>query len=244
MSIVGDLTAFVQCGSHYDCETLKKQLLVDPECAVNMSLCEALKSAIKLDQDGNIFLDIPIGIRALEFHATGENPFVAEDGVWDDIRFPLTRDTHGQSAKPDFDFTDLGLLFPQNDATEIVYLIPQFKHNRKAYTNIRPHMHLIQDNALTPVFKMDYRWYDNGDLMPGAFTTITAVDFRYTYTAGNLLQKVSFPEIDGSAIGALSSIIDIKLYRDDNVAIGDSLAKEFDIHFQIDSLGSKEELVK
>ena len=244
MSIVEDLTALVQCGSHYDCETLKKLLLAEPECASNMSLCEALKSAIKEDQDGNIFLDVSIGIRALEFHATGENPFVAEDGVWDDLRFPLTRDKQGQSDKPDFDFTDLGLLFPQNNAAEIVYLIVQFKHNRKDYTNVRPHMHFIQDNVLTPVYKMDYRWYENGDLMPGGFTTITAVDFVFTYAAGNMSQMVSFPEIDGSAIGSLSSIMDIKLYRDDNVAIGDSLAKEFDIHYEIDSLGSRGELVK
>jgi hypothetical protein len=244
MSIIEDLTSLVQCGSHYDCETLKKLLLAEPECASNMSLCEALKSAIKLDQDGNIFLDIPIGIRALEFHATGENPFVAEDGVFDDEKFPLTRDRQGQASKPDFDFTNLGLLFPQNDATEIVYIIGQFSHKRKAFTNIAPHVHFIQDNALTPVFKMDYRWYENGDLMPGAFTTITAATFAFTYTAGNMLQIAAFPDIDGSAIGSVSSMMDIKLYREDNVAIGDVLTKEFDLHYEIDSLGSKEEYVK
>ena len=62
MSIIEELTSLVQCGSSYDCETLKKLLLAEPDCASNMSLCEALKSAIKLDADGNIFLDIPIGI--------------------------------------------------------------------------------------------------------------------------------------------------------------------------------------
>ena len=62
MSIVEELTSLVQCGSHYDCETLKKLLLAEPDCASNMSLCEALKSAIKLDQDGNIFLDIPLSL--------------------------------------------------------------------------------------------------------------------------------------------------------------------------------------
>jgi hypothetical protein len=91
---------------------------------------------------------------------------------------------------------------------------------------------------------MDYRWYNNGDLMPGAFTTITAATFAFTYTAGNMLQIAAFPEIDGSAMGGVSSMMDIKLYRDDNVAIGDVLTKEFDIHYEIDSLGSKEEYVK
>ncbi|GAG60190.1 unnamed protein product, partial [marine sediment metagenome] len=42
----------------------------------------------------------------------------------------------------------------------------------------------------------------------------------------------------------LSSIMDIKLYRDDNVAIGDVLTKEFDIHFRKDMSGSRQELIK
>ena len=90
MSIVEELTSLIQCGSHYDCETLKKLLLAEPECASNMSVCEALKSAIKLDQDGNIFLDIPISLRVNEVHTKGENPIVLEDTVWEDLRFPAT----------------------------------------------------------------------------------------------------------------------------------------------------------
>ena len=166
------------------------------------------------------------------------------DIVWDDLIFPLTRDKQGQSAKPDFDFTDLGLLFPQNISSEIVYLIAQFSHSRKAGSNISPHIHFIQDNALTPVFKMDYRWYDNGDVMPGDFTTITADTFKYPYTSGDMLQLVSFPEIDGSGIVGLSSMMDIKLYRDDNVAIGDVLTKEFDIHYLKNTIGSRTEFIK
>jgi len=54
------------------------------------------------------------------------------DIVWDDLRFPLTRDKQGQSDKPDFDFAGLGLLFPQNNNTEIVYLIAQFPHVKMA----------------------------------------------------------------------------------------------------------------
>ena len=163
--------------------------------------------------------------------------------VWDDLRFPLTRDKQGQSSKPDFDFADLGLLFPQNDDAEIVYLIAQFSHERKNGSNIRPHVHFIQDNALTPVYKMDYRWWDNGELMPGAFTTITANSFVFTYSGGGMLQIVDFPEIDGSTITGVSSMMDIKLYRDDNVAIGDVLTKEYDIHFQNDMSGSRMEYI-
>ena len=61
---------------------------------------------------------------------------------------------------------------------------------------------------------------------------------------GSILQIVSFPDISASGIDTVSSVLDIKLYRDDNIVTGDILVKEFDIHFQIDSLGSDLEYTK
>lgn len=42
----------------------------------------------------------------------------------------------------------------------------------------------------------------------------------------------------------LSSIILCKLYRDDNLTMGDVLAWELDFHYVIDSRGSRQEYVK
>jgi hypothetical protein len=166
--------------------------------------------------------------------------------VWDDLRFPFTRDKQGQNTLPDFDFTNLGLLFPQNDTSEIVYIIGQFPHTRKNGSNIRPHIHFVQTSASQPVFKMDYRWYKNGEDPTVAFTTVTFNSFAFTYPgSGSILQIVSCPEIDGSLIDSVSSVLDIKIYRDDNVVSGDILTKEFDIHYQIDILGgSRQEFIK
>ena len=143
-----------------------------------------------------------------------------ENVVWDDLKFPATRIRQGATAKPDFDTTDIGLLFPQNDATEIAYIIGQFPHERKNGSDISPHIHFIQTSASEPVFKIDYRWYKNGDTPP-SFTTLTTNSFVFTYTSGSILQIVSFPDIDGSSIDAISSVIDVMLYRDDNVVTGD-----------------------
>jgi len=164
--------------------------------------------------------------------------------VWDDLRFPATLIRQGATVKPDFDATELGLLFPQNDATEIAYIIGQFPHTRKNGSNIRPHVHWIQTSANEPVWKMDYRWYKNGEAPSGTWTTLTCDDPVFTYTSGSMLQICAFPEINGSSIDAVSSIIDIRLYRDDNVISGDVLLKEFDIHYQIDQIGSRQEFVK
>jgi len=167
-----------------------------------------------------------------------------QETVWDDLRFPLTRDKQGQNQKPDFDFTNMGLLFPQNNTTEIVYIIGQFSHSRKNGTDIKPHVHFLQDSSDEPVFKIDYRWYKNGDDPTGSFTTLTATDFVFTYTSGSIAQIVNFPTIDGSGINAVSSIIEIRLYRDDNVVSGDVLTKEFDIHYEIDTIGSRQLMAK
>lgn len=163
---------------------------------------------------------------------------------WTDLRFAGGRDKQGQTQKPDYDYTNLGLLFPQNDATEIAYMIAQAPHEMLVGGDFKPHVHFVQSTALQPVFKMDYRWYENdGDPTIG-FTTITAVTFAFTWTAGSILQIAAFPAIDGSGITSVSSMMDIKLYRDDNNAIGDVLTKEFDMHYELDGWGSRQEYVK
>ena len=164
--------------------------------------------------------------------------------VWDDLKAPATSVRQGATAKPDFDTTELGLLFPQNDPTEIAYIIMQFPHARKNGSSIKPHVHWIQTSADEAVWKMDYRWYKNGDAPSGSWTTLTCDSPVFPYTSGSLLQICSFPEIDGSAVDTVSSIIDVRLYRDDNVVSGDVLLKEFDIHYQIDQLGSRQEFIK
>jgi hypothetical protein len=165
---------------------------------------------------------------------------------WDDLLFPFERGRQGVTFKPDFDQTNLGLLFPQNDDTEIAYMIAQLPHRYKLGSNVRPHIHYVQDEAEVPIFKMDYRWYNNGDDPTVAFTTLSTADKgnALPYTSGSILQIIQFPEIDGSHINGVSSMMDIRIYRDDNVVTGDVLAKEFDIHYLIDSIGSGKEICK
>ena len=168
------------------------------------------------------------------------------DTFWEDLRFPATPaivGAGGASYEPDFDTTNCGLLFPQNDATEVAYIIAQFPHTLLLGSNAKPHVHFIQTTATAPTFKIDVRWYDNGETVP-SFTTLTMNDTAFTYTSGDLLQVGMFPDMDGSGITGVSSIADIKLYRDDNDVTGDVLVKEFDIHYQVDRPGSRDEYIK
>jgi hypothetical protein len=167
---------------------------------------------------------------------------------WDDIRFQLTRDKQGNTQKPDYDYTNHGLLFPQNDPAEIVYLDKQLPHRWKLSTGVRPHVHVVQDGAWDPatgpVFKLKYRVVEPGGDYTVGWTTITSDALALTYTAGTIHQIIEFPEIDLSGITGLSAMFEGELYRDDNVVAGDVLAKEFDLHAQFDSRGSTSEYVK
>jgi len=169
------------------------------------------------------------------------------DIVWDDIRFPFTQTRVGALTKPDFDTTNVGLLFPQDDATEIVYILAQMEHIWKLESTISPHIHYIQSAAAQPTFKMAYRWYKNGATVPGSYTVISTADGSkgiFPYTSGSILQIAEFPDIAGTGIDTVSSFLDIKIYREDDDVTGDVLTKEFDIHIQIDAIGSLQEYTK
>jgi hypothetical protein len=164
--------------------------------------------------------------------------------LWEDLRFPSTRLRQGATQKPDFDTTNVGLLFPQNDATEIAYMNAQIPHAYKLGTDFYCHIHWVQSQAAFPTWKIDYRLYENNGDPTGGFTTLTTNTGIFAYTAGDILQISEWVAIDGSGISSVSAMLDIKLYRDDNDIAGDILVKEFDIHYELDYPGSDQEYTK
>jgi hypothetical protein len=170
---------------------------------------------------------------------------VHTDTMWDDMRFAATHQRQGVTTKPDFDFTNIGLLFPQNDATEISYMLGQMPHTWKEESSIYPHVHYVQSVEARPTFKLDYRIYQVGGDIPAGFTTIVLDQAISLPWSGNDFHQIAHSSSPISMSGfTLSCMIDMKLYRDDNVVTGDVLVKEFDIHYEIDTLGSELEFIK
>lgn len=162
---------------------------------------------------------------------------------WDDLFFPFSQSKLGTNLKPDYDYNNNGLLFPRNDTSEYVLITVQMPHEWKEGSDIEPHIHYIQNQNLQPVFNLEYRWTNIGDVESGSWTTISLNVNNLPYTSGNLHQVLSGASISGAG-KTISSILDIKLYRNDNVYVGDLLAKQFDIHYQKDSFGSRQEYIK
>lgn len=165
------------------------------------------------------------------------------DTYWIDYTTPLTTGKVGANAKPDFDYTNIGYLFPQNDPSEILYMVVQLPHGYKLGSDINPHVHYKRAGATTPTFKIDYAWFNIGDEQP-AYQTLTFNQHPITYTSGS---KHAIAEATSMLAGddkKISSLLLIKLYRDDNVVTGDVLAWQFDVHIECDSYGSSQEYIK
>lgn len=182
------------------------------------------------------------------FGKDGTIHFNGDATTFDDLSFPAVLVKRGANTKPDFDYTNIGLLFPQNDTAEKIYFTAQMPHRKKLGSPVYLHVHYTQTSAALPVFTAEYREYNNGEAVPGSWTTINTSDAGgskglFTYTSGTLLQIGAFPAI---ALGteSVSKNIDVILYRQDNAVTGDVLVKFIDFHFEIDSTGSSSEYTK
>jgi len=133
----------------------------------------------------------------------------------------------------------------------------QLPHTYKEGTNLRPHIHWTpcdrgnEESGNTVAWKLDYSFGS----IHGVFPTASGIDMTQACTGiddyHELAGTVAGAEIDGSG-GGISSMLVCRLYRDSDAedtwagvtAAQSPALLEFDIHFQIDSLGSEAELSK
>jgi len=178
--------------------------------------------------------------------------------AWDDLRFPfIGRNIETASGRINYDWNELGITFQNNSryhVNEQVSMIVQLPHAWEIGTNLKPHFHWIQSASVNPNWMMEYRSYNNGEIIPASWSQSVSTPV-FTYPgSGSILQISTFPEIDMSAITNVSGFVDVKFFRD--VSNGSALfagpesgpsaetVKEFDMHYKIDSRGSRQEYIK
>jgi hypothetical protein len=173
--------------------------------------------------------------------------FFGADTNWDDLRFPATQlRVNPATLKPDFDTTNVGFLFDAG-SVETLYLIAQMPHGWKLGSTLYPHVHWEPTTTDTGnvYWRLEYKWTSIGETEPGSWTTLNVLDAG----DGTALkhQIVSLGTMVGTG-QTLSSIISMKLSRVANdgtdTYTGEALLKEFDIHYEMDTLGSREEYEK
>lgn len=176
--------------------------------------------------------------------------------TWRDSLHPLIgQRLFSAAGRIDYDYDEVAMIFQSNCRypDDFVSILAQINHDWATETNITGHLHWIQDSAAVPNWLIRYRWYENGEAISG-WTNVALTNALYTYIAGTILQIHDGMNADATGIATISNFIDIKIYRDvTNVSglfaggeIGpvNQLAKEFDLHYQVDMTGSRTQYVK
>ncbi len=171
--------------------------------------------------------------------------------VYDDMRVPLQNTKiNPTKSEPAFENFADGLFayaFENNNADdESLHFVAQLPHSYKEGTDIVPHVHWMPSttNAGSVVWELEYIWVNVNGTTPGS-VSITVTDAG----DGTALkqQKAIFAAIDGTG-KTISSVLTGRLTRltsdpgDDFTGIAYGL--EIDFHHQIDTIGSRQPLVK
>ncbi len=180
--------------------------------------------------------------------------------TWEDIRivpgafqFPGVADPTLQSWQPGgAGATYKVYKFLKNDEVHFTCQIP---HNYKEGSDIKPHIHWTpcdrgnEENGNTVGWKIDYSWA-NSDAV---FASSTTVDLSHACSGTDDQHEMTDSGTITGTNKDISGVLQIRLYRSDTNAddtwVGATTALspailEFDLHYEIDSLGSDLELVK
>lgn len=169
---------------------------------------------------------------------------------WDDLRFPAAAvDVVGQSQPPD-PADDGTLLFDSIAITESIAGVAQMSHKYKEGTDITPHIHWVKPTAGTGnvVWQFRYRWANVGDVFPAWSSWIEATDAVGPSNDADRHSIATFGDLDGTD-KRISSFLIWQIQRDpthgsDDYTADDAKFMEFDIHYQIDTIGSDHEFIK
>ena len=174
-------------------------------------------------------------------------------GQWDDLRFPANGVSIGSlSTPPDVD-TDTGLLlFDGNSTNETIAILAQMPHRKKLGSPLKPHIHWRKttDAAGGVRWTLRYKWFNNGEVEPAWSSLITGTLVSALDPGATQQSTITeFGEIAAPADESLSSMFLCQLGRtpghaSDTYNGADCLLFEFDLHFQADSIGSRQEYQK
>ena len=186
---------------------------------------------------------------------TSDSPIISgdvrfEETFWDDLKFPATAiNPPGQASDPDREATS-GLLLFAAGGTELVYALAQMPHKWAEGNTLHPHVHWQKTTSASGDvgWRLRYKHFSIGETSDGSWTdngikTTVATGTPDNDTADEHL-ITSLGDISMAGKG-LSDCILFEVSRiggDASDTYGaDARLIEFDVHFDIDRLGSNNE---
>jgi len=183
------------------------------------------------------------------FEADGTLLMVGNATVWEDIRVAIALRGSGGNS-PTFSSLEGGLYADKFSGTgsqvnEIFFEI-QMPHSWAEGTTIYPHVHWVSNGYNTTdavTWGLEYDWENIGGSFGGTTTTITSDVLSTGYKVQNI------NNIGAGIVGTgknISSMMLCRLYRSGNTDPNndDCFLLAFDIHYQINTIGSRQILTK
>lgn len=173
--------------------------------------------------------------------------------VWDDLRTPAngTKKITGKEAKDQLYLGGVVIKFEKTEDQAVAFNV-QLPHAYKLGTDIEFHVHIVPPvaglglGAENVKFDFTYSWANIGDTFPVETSVSATRDVQNDGADEHILMEIE-DVIDGSGIDGVSSMLICSLTRDISVANNydeDIYLLELDFHFQIDTMGSRQEAVK
>jgi hypothetical protein len=167
--------------------------------------------------------------------------------AWDDLRFPAGNLKAGSAGVPTWNNT-YGL--QEFSIGDYLFCQVQLPHAWKVGSTLKPHFHWMKITSGPNLvgWQLEYRWAKIGEVMDVAWTTIS--DETPDVSDGDTAWQhalTALPDIVPPSDVQISDMLVCKISRiaTAGASYGTRAALlEFDIHYQIDSRGSRQEYVK
>jgi len=176
-----------------------------------------------------------------------------QDKVWDDFQVPASVvKLSGATSDPNSELSTGMLLFDAGK-TELFYALMQLPHAWKEGSEVIPHVHWSKTTSAAGnvTWRCRYRRVNIGAVMEAAWTTLATVSTAVPATPDtNTADKhliTSFGRLDMPGV-KISDCVLFEIARIGDAASdtygADARLFEFDVHIQINTLGSIKEFVK
>lgn len=169
---------------------------------------------------------------------------------WDDLKAPATALKVGSTAPASN--TTYGWLEFAHNADAFVFAYFQLPHHWNPGTTLKPHVHWMKTTSATGEveWQLDYKWVNIGEVLDTSWTTLS--DMTPNISDENTAYHHAITGL-GSMSGEGHQISDMLIckltrlgssYSGSNHYTAAAALLEFDIHYQIDGWGSRQEYIK
>jgi hypothetical protein len=184
----------------------------------------------------------------VEFEEDGTMVKRGDATVWLDSMVPPTVYRTGGTSLVLAELVS-GIYAHRFDHSDAIHFDLQFNHGMKVGTKIYPHIHLVNKAAIVGAanvtFTLTYSWANIGEAFPAVQTQASKV-VSFADAAGLSHKVLTFDAITPTAVqGGISSILIGVLTRENaGYATANIFHLGFDIHYEVDTLGSRGEFIK